>query len=74
MGKILRALCGRNNKNARNIKNIHMLVSIPSYVKVCDFEGYLKDKSTMLYLKGNSNLKYKSGNRRFCVSGITLAL
>lgn len=51
-----------------------MLVSIPPYVKVCDFEGYLKDKSTMLYLKGNSNLKYKSGNRRFCVSGITLAL
>lgn len=46
-----------------------MLVSIPPNVRVCDFMGYLKGKSTMIIFERYSNLKYKYGNRHFWSRG-----
>lgn len=73
IGKILRELCER--KNVEMIEahampdHIHMLVSIPPNVRVCNFMGYLKGKSTMIIFERYSNLKYKYGNRHFWSRG-----
>ena len=55
IGKILPDLCER--KNAEIIEayampdHIHALVSIPPNVRICDFRGCLKGKSTMIIFK-----------------------
>ncbi len=46
-----------------------MLVSIPPNMRVSDFMGYLKGKSTMIIFERFSNLKYKYGNRHFWCRG-----
>ena len=73
IGKILRALCERKNIEIIEAHampdHIHMLVSIPPNVRVCDFMGYLKGKSTMIIFERYSNLKYKYGNRHFWSRG-----
>ena len=73
IGKILRDLCERKNVEIIEAHampdHIHMLVSIPPNVRVCDFMGYLKGKSTMIIFERYSNLKYKYGNRHFWSRG-----
>ena len=52
VGKILRELCERKKVEiiaAECVKDhIHMLVSIPPYLSVAQFMGYLKSKSSLM--------------------------
>ena len=73
IGKILRQLC--ESKKVEIIKaeacpdHIHMLVSIPPYLSVAQFVGYLKGKSSLMIFDRHANLKYKYGNRHFWCRG-----
>ena len=49
--------------------HIHMLVSIPPYLSIAQFMGYLKGKSALMMFDRHANLKYKFGNRRFWAEG-----
>lgn len=49
--------------------NIHMLVSIPPYISIAQFMGYIKGKSILMIFDRNANLKYKYGNRHFWCRG-----
>ena len=49
--------------------HIHMLLSIPPNVKISDFMGYLKGKSTMMIFERYAHMKYKYGNRHFWSRG-----
>ena len=49
--------------------HIHLLVSIPLYISVAQFMGYLKGKSTLMIFDRHANLKYKYGNRHFWCRG-----
>jgi len=49
--------------------HIHLLVSIPPYLSVAQFMGYLKGKSTLMIFDRHANLKYKYGNRHFWCRG-----
>lgn len=46
-----------------------MLVSIPPYLSVAQFVGYLKGKSALMIFDRHANLKYKYGNRNFWCRG-----
>ena len=46
-----------------------MLVSIPPYLSVAQFVGYLKGKSSLMIFDRHANLKYKYGNRHFWCRG-----
>ena len=46
-----------------------MLVSIPPYLSVAQFMGYLKGKSSLMIFDRHANLKYKYGNRHFWCRG-----
>ena len=46
-----------------------MLVSIPPNVKVSEFMGYLKGKSTIIIFERYAHMKYKTGNRHFWSRG-----
>lgn len=46
-----------------------MLVSIPLYLSVAQFVGYLKAKSALMIFDRHANLKYKCGNRNFWCRG-----
>ena len=46
-----------------------MLLSIPPNVKISDFMGYLKGKSTMMIFERYAHMKYKYGNRHFWCRG-----
>ncbi len=48
---------------------IHLLVSIPPYLSIAQFMGYLKGKSTLMIFDRHANLKYKYGNRHFWCRG-----
>ena len=73
IGKILRKLC--NEKKVEIIEaeacsdHIHMLVSIPPYISVSQFMGYIKSKSALMIFDRHANLKYKYGNRHFWAIG-----
>ena len=73
IGEILRKLC--EQKGAEIIEaeacpdHIHMLVSIPPYISIAQFMGYLKGKSSLMIFEQFSNLKYKFGNRHFWCKG-----
>ena len=56
IGKILRKLCP---------DHVHILVSIPPYLSVAQFVGYLKSKSALMIFDRHANLKYKYGRRNF---------
>ena len=46
-----------------------MLVSIPPYLSVSQFVGFLKGKSTLMIFDRHANLKYKYGSRHFWCRG-----
>jgi len=46
-----------------------MLVSIPPNIRVSDFMGFLKGKSTLMIFDRHANLKYKYGSRHFWCRG-----
>ena len=46
-----------------------MLVSIPPYLSVAQFMGYLKSKSALMIFDRHANLKYKYGQRNFWARG-----
>ncbi len=48
---------------------ISMLVSIPPYLSVAQFVGYLKGKSVLMIFDRHANMKYKYGNRTFWCRG-----
>ena len=73
VGKILRDLCNRKNVEIIEAEccpdHIHMLVTIPPYLSVSSFMGYLKSKSSLMKFDKHANLKYKYGNRHFWCRG-----
>ena len=62
IGKILRKLC--NEKKVEIIEaeacsdHIHMLVSIPPYLSISQFMGYIKSKSALMYPINCDILRY----------------
>lgn len=73
IGKILRQLCQAKKVEIIEAEacadHIHMLVSIPPYLSVAQFMGYLKGKSSLMIFDRHANLKYKYGNRHFWCRG-----
>ena len=73
IGQILRKL--REEKKVEIIEaeampdHIHMLVSVPPYLSIAQFIGYLKGKSTLMIFDRHANLKYKYGSRHFWCRG-----
>ena len=73
IGEIIRKLC--DQKGAEIIAaeacpdHIHMLVSIPPYISIAQFMGYLKGKSSLMIFDRHANLKYKYGSRNFWCRG-----
>ena len=73
IGQILRKLC--NEKKVEIIEaqacpdHIHMLVSIPPYLSVAQFVGFLKSKSALQIFDRDAYLKYKYGRRTFWARG-----
>lgn len=73
IGQILRKLC--DEKKVEIIEanampdHIHMLVSIPPYLSIAQFMGFLKGKSTLMIFDRHANLKYKYGSRHFWCRG-----
>ena len=49
--------------------HIHMLVSIPPYLSIAEFVGFLKGKSSLMIFDRHANLKYKYGNCHFWCRG-----
>ena len=73
IGEILRKLCTQKGVEIIEaeacVDHIHMLVSIPPYLSIAQFMGYLKGKSTLMIFDRHANLKYKYGNRHFWCRG-----
>lgn len=46
-----------------------MLVSVPPYLSIAQFVGFLKSKSALMIFDRHANLKYKYGNRSFWCRG-----
>ena len=73
IGEILRKLC--NQKGVEIIEaeacpdHIHMLVSIPPYISIAQFMGYIKGKSSLMIFDRHANLKYKYVSRNFWCRG-----
>ena len=73
IGEIIRKLC--NEKKVELLEaeacpdHIHILVSIPPYLSVAQFMGYLKSKSALMIFDRHANLKYKYGQRNFWARG-----
>lgn len=73
IGKILRKLCDEKKVEIIEAQacsdHIHMLVSIPPYLSISQFMGYIKSKSALMIFDRHANLKYKYGNRHFWATG-----
>lgn len=73
IGIILRKLCNERKVEIIEaetcIDHVHMLVSIPPYLSIADFMGYLKSKSALMIFDRHANLKYKYGSRNFWCRG-----
>ncbi len=73
IGEILRKLCDEKKVEIPEAEacpdHIHMLVSIPPYLSVAQFMGFLKGKSTLMIFDRHANLKYKYGSRSFWCRG-----
>ena len=73
IGEIIRKLC--NEKKVEILEaeackdHIHMLISVPPYISIAQFMGFLKGKSTLMIFDRHANLKYKYGNRSFWCRG-----
>ena len=46
-----------------------MLVSVPPYISIAQFMGFLKGKSTLMIFDRHANLKFKYGSRHFWCRG-----
>ena len=63
----MRKLC--NQKGVEIIEaevcpeHIHMLVSILPHIRIAQFMGYLKGKSSLMIFDRHAKLKYKYGSR-----------
>ena len=73
IGQIIRKLCEEKKVEIIEAQacpdHIHMLVSIPPYLSVAQFVGFLKSKSALMIFDRHANLKYKYGNRHFWARG-----
>ena len=73
IGQILRKLCEQKGVEILEANampdHIHMLVSIPPYISIAQFMGYIKGKSTLMIFDRHANLKYKYGSRHFWCRG-----
>lgn len=73
IGQILRDLCNRKEVNIIEAElcpdHVHMLVEIPPKIKVSDFMGYLKGKSSLIIFERHAEMKYKYGNIHFWCRG-----
>ena len=73
VGEILRKLCEQKKVDILEAEackdHIHLLVSIPPYLSVAQFMGYLKGKSSLMIFDRHANLKYKYGTRSFWCRG-----
>ena len=73
IGEIIRKLC--NEKKVEILEanactdHMHLLVSVPPYISISQFMGFLKGKSTLMIFDRHANLKYKYGNRHFWCRG-----
>ena len=73
IGEIIRKLC--NEKKVEILEaeacpdHIHLLVSIPPYLSIAQFVGFLKGKSSLMIFDRHANLKYKYGKRNFWCRG-----
>lgn len=72
-GEILRKLCNEMKVEIIEAEacpdHLHMLVSIPPYMRVAQFVGTLKSKSALMIFDRHANLKYRYGNRNFWCRG-----
>ena len=73
IGEILMKLCEQKGVEIIEAEackdHIHMLVSIPPYISIAQFMGYIKGKSTLMIFDRHANLKYKYGSRSFWCRG-----
>ena len=73
IGQILRKLCAEKKVEIIEAQacpdHIHMLVSIPPYLSVAQFMGFLKSKSALMIFDRHAHLKYKYGQRTFWARG-----
>ena len=73
IGEILRKLCEQKGVEIIEAEacpdHIHMLVSIPPYISIAQFMGYLKGKCSLMIIDRHANLKYKYGSRNFWCRG-----
>ena len=73
IGQILRKLCEQKGVEILEANampdHIHMLVSIPPYISIAQFMGYIKGNSTLMIFDRHANLKYKYGSRHFWCRG-----
>ena len=73
IGQILRKLCEQKGVEILEANampdHIHMLVSVPPYLSIAQFMGYIKGKSTLMIFDRHANLKYKYGSRHFWCRG-----
>ena len=73
IGVILRKLCEQKKVEIIEAElcpdHIHMLVSIPPYLSIAQFVGFLKGKSSLMIFDRHANLKYKYGSRTFWCRG-----
>ena len=76
IGQIIRKLCDEKKVEIIEAQacpdHIHMLVSIPPYLSVAQFVGFLKSKSALMIFDRHANLKYKYGRRNFWARGYFL--
>ena len=73
IGEIIRKLCEQKKVEIIEAEacpdHIHLLVSIPPYLSIAQFMGYLKGKSSLMIFDRHANLKYKYGSRHFWCRG-----
>lgn len=73
IGEIIRKLCEQKGVEIIEAEacpdHIHMSVSIPPYISIAQFMGYLKGKSSLMIYDRRANLKYKYGSRHFWCRG-----
>ena len=73
IGEIIRKLC--KEKKVELIEgeacpdHIHILVSIPPYMSVAQFMGFLKSKSALMIFDRHADMKYRYGRRNFWARG-----
>ena len=76
IGEIIRKLCEEKKVELIEAEacpdHIRMLVSIPLYLSVAQFVGYLKSKSALMIFDRHADLKYRYGRRNFWAMGYSV--